>query len=141
MRTCGKCRRPLRHDEHLSACAIEGWGNGLVCEACRAQAQGLEPPAPRRYPAGAPVPRLAGSDADMPVCGLCRVALVEGQRCQPMRLRPEFVRPEDGVECGGYAACPACVERWRPRILHYLIGRGLLPPAASVRQVTGGLLT
>ena len=76
-RTCGKCKRVLRYDETLSSCFFEGWGNGQACEACRAEVTGLPTPEPIRYPPGCDMPLLPDRDSHIPICGLCRVALLE----------------------------------------------------------------
>ena len=155
-RTCGKCRRVVRYDENLTSQFIVGWGGGQVCEVCWAEECGLPAPEPVRYPVGQPVPRMPGSDADIPICGLCRVALTEDQaRGKPMRIRPEMLGPDDTVEPGGYSACPACHAEWKPRILHYLQRlcrtcndldcvlpdhTRAMPETATVRQVVGNWL-
>lgn len=167
-RTCGKCRRVLRYDESLSAFDVIGWGNGHVCEVCIANATGQPVPESMRYPPGCHLPKMPNGQTDIPICGLCRKALPEDQEAgKPLHVRREFFGTREEVaeyqsleagtddaeiradwracrgwpvEPGIYSACRECIAKWRPSMLAYLKGEGLLPEMATERQVAGGWL-
>lgn len=140
--TCNHCGRALRWDEEQRPIFLEGVGQVWCCPDCQARAQGLPAPAPRRYPAGSRIPRHPRrNDGDMPLCGLCRLALPYGQEQGVyLRLRTEFLGDDDPTP-GSYVACNECVARWRPRLLDYLKAEGLLPETATERNVAGGMLS
>ena len=159
MRICGLCRRAPRWDESLSAVQInpsaelpsweilvgafgveqcQGTIGMLACPDCRPKLTG-EPRQPsRRWPAGQPVPTKPNSDGDIPVCGVCRLALREDEQQTSLRLWPDDV-PAD-VEPGGYRACPACLDHYRPVIAARLRALGILSPDAPDSAVAGDML-
>lgn len=140
MRLCGACRKPLRWDESYSTSYLHlpEPGSYQCCPRCLAAAEGVEPPSPRRYPPGQ-VPRHPLRDDYLPICGLCREALFEGEKCERLRLFVEDLAGTE-VEPGGYEACPRCLDRWRPIVRRRLIDLGLLPEGFPLAQCRGGLL-
>lgn len=133
VRTCGACRLPLRWDETLRTCFLaEGQAEGgpgyyQACPRCCAAAEGAEPPPARAYPAGGPIPRHPYRDDYLPICGCCREALFENERCRPARVQPEDIDDGDPTESGLYQMCPRCLAKYAPRIAARLIGLGLFP--------------
>ena len=133
VRACGACRSPIRRDESLSTRLLAGpCGTGFYqcCPRCAASADGVEPPAPRKYPAGC-VPRDPFRNDLLPVCGLCREALLDGERCSPIRLVAEDLTDEPATEPGAYCCCPRCVSRWRPVVVARWRREGVIPEGAA----------
>jgi hypothetical protein len=122
-RKCGACGGALRWDESLSVCVIEGEGSYKACPRCVARSAGLPEPAPRVYPAGDDPPLHPYRDDYLPICGMCRTALFEGDRTRRIRLMDEDVEGTD-TEAGGYCACRACVEKWKPVVHARLVRDG-----------------
>lgn len=121
MNLCGKCGKTPRWDESLSHGFFEGTGGCFACEACHAELAGLPTPEPPTYPPGCRMPRKPGSDADLPVCGLCRVSLPYGMdKGTHLRIRPEMLEEGEEVQPGGYTVGPCCLAVWKPRIAKYL---------------------
>lgn len=150
---CGCCGRVVRWDESLSLTPVlaevmpEVYEQQQLhaCPDCVARAAGREPPEPRRYPRGQPVPRHPERNCDLPVCGLCRVALPWGQdRGEPMRLRADVLDADDlaaGILPGDcYVSCAACVAKYQGRILRELQAAGLAPETMRPTQVRRGWL-
>jgi len=120
---CNRCNRTLRWDEEQRLVMIDGVGNTYCCPNCQAEVRGEPVPVPNTYPPGTKIPKVGdgGFRHDMPICGLCRRALVYGQeRGTDMRIRPEMLEDGDTVEPGGYCVCDECLNQWRPRIVRYL---------------------
>ncbi len=161
--TCNHCGRALRWDEEQRPVLLEGIGQVWCCPDCMANAQGLDPPKPKRYPVGSPIPNHpllpAHERADMPICGLCRIALPWGQdKGTLLRIRDEEILDEE-VSPGAYRVCSDCLRYWRPRVLAYLQRlcrkcnvldceqkgndghQRMLPANATERQVVGGMLS
>lgn len=136
MRQCGRCRKVCRFDEDLAILQAAD-GTRAACPTCHAEARGEPPPEPRRYPVGQPVPSLGGSD--LPICGLCRLALRENERTQPMRIVASDVEGTDTAE-GCYAACSECVEKWRPLIATRLRREGIIREGTPDTAVQGDML-
>ena len=91
---CGLCEQVIRWDEVLRLTSVDAevaagvWERQQLhaCPRCVARLNGEEPPEPRRYPQGCRMPQRPKGSADLPVCGLCRVALPWGSdRGSPMR--------------------------------------------------------
>ena len=139
-RTCGACRLPVRWDEGLLACWLEagprGPGHYVACPRCRAE--GGEAPPPAKYPPGQ-VPRHPTRDCDLPICGLCREALFEGERTVAMRLVEEDVAAA-GIEPGVYCACPRCLSFWRPTIRERLAREGVIAEGVHAEDLSGSAL-
>lgn len=108
---CGRCKKQLRYDERLRTVQTAE-GTYPLCPYCVAEHEGgsYSPPT---YPPGSLIPRHPQSDADLPICGLCRRALPWGDKCYGMRLREEDVAGTD-VEPGAYPACSECRAKWKP---------------------------
>lgn len=140
-RECGACRKPIRWDESLSTAHLEGQGGEgyyQACPRCIAAASGEPVPAPRTYPPGQ-VPRHPLRDDLLPVCGLCREALFEGEEHSRFRITAEDTEGT-GVEPGAYAACPRCLLRWRPVIHARLIREEVLSPTVPHFALKGNAL-
>lgn len=133
-RKCGRCRQPLRWDESLGVCVVEGEGHYKACPRCVAESLGTQPPPPRVYPVEDDAPAHPYRDDYLPICGLCRTALFEGERTSRLRLQAEDVEGTD-TEAGGYCACPRCIQTWKPVVIARLLREGLVregTPAAAV---------
>lgn len=166
MRQCGLCQRTLRWDETLRTVQVcqdnvpgmqflvSLWGTveeatvgAQACETCAAQLNGQQPPSPRRYPAGKPIPLhpdpvRARRGEHLPLCGLCRLALPEDEEVgRPIRLPV-------GVDCepGLYQACHACRQRYEPAVRERLRQQGWFddaagrPPLAAIPRLAGDML-
>lgn len=119
MRKCGACKKPIRWDESLSTCLLVGpGGEGYyqACPRCISDHEGTAPPPAPVYPPGRVPPHPTRPDDYLPICGLCREALYEGERCSHVRVEAEDVEGA-GVEPGAYEMCPRCQSRWRPIVL------------------------
>ena len=140
-RKCGACKQPLRWDESLSVCFIEdghgGAGSYHACPRCVARAQGVGPPPPRTYPADDDPPKHPYRDDYLPICGMCRTALYEGERTKRIRLQAEDVAGTD-TEAGGYCACERCVEKWKPVVHARLVRDGRF--VGSIRSLGGSAM-
>lgn len=142
MRTCGACRLPLRWDETLRTCLMTAGGGAGVyqaCPRCCAAADGVDVPAPRKYPPGQ-VPRHPLRDDLLPICGCCREALFENERTVPARLFAEDLPQGDDTEPGLYLMCPRCLTRYRPAIARRLIGLGFVPEGTPPEAIGGNQL-
>ena len=126
---CPRCHTPLRWDETLANLHTPDCGIILACPTCHAAAEGVAY-AVRMYPAGQPVPRhpmMQG--ADLPICGLCRRALLIGEQTTSLRV-PVNHR---GVSTGVYDCCGECVEEWQPAVAERLrIETGVLYEPATL---------
>lgn len=143
MRTCGACKGRLRWDEGLSSQWMDGPGGpGLyvACPRCHAAALGQPLPAPAKYPPGE-VPRHPLRDDLLPICGLCRESLFEGERTSPMRIAEQDVSAGGHqVEPGVYCACPRCLDQWRPIIRDRLAREGVIAEGAHAESLRGSVL-
>lgn len=121
IRKCAFCDVTPRYDDHFTMVYYRG-ETGYACEACQARAEGRDAPVLRVYPRGVRVPRKPGSDGDLPVCGMCRLALREDER-EPtcVRLADEDVAGTMH-EAGVHPMCRECVARWKP-VLAARLGR------------------
>lgn len=135
MRVCGACRGPLRHDESLSTCWLSspagGPGYYQACPRCCAAEDGREVPPARTYPAD----QLPASGAPFPICGLCREALFDGERCKPARLETDDLAGAEGIEPGAYEMCPRCWARWEPVILARRVREGTAAEGARFKRL------
>ena len=132
---CNLCTRTLRWDERLAQATfsvevspgVSEIQNAWGCPDCIAKVHGLEAPAPNRYPPGCRMPRHPGqansaTPGDLPICGLCRVALPWGQqRGDHVRLPAEVLDESDlaaGITPGdAYELCGECLARYKPRVV------------------------
>ena len=141
MRTCGACRGALRWDESLVTVALlhapAGPGNYKACPRCVAAAEGEPPPPPATYPAGERIPRHPYRDDYLPICGMCREALFEGECCARIRLQVEDVVDTPTVEAGAYWACSRCISRWKPVVHARLIRDGRIPAHLGIKALGG----
>lgn len=161
MQTCGVCRRALRADENLrlvqtdaesaepavSAFMVSCWGDipggtitAMACPRCRATFDGADPPEPKTYPRGRPVPCKPGSDGDIDICGVCRRAMFLDDRSRGMRLQPEDVADCLELDPGLYPACRECIARFRPRICERLKATGVVGPYTEPETLGGDML-
>ena len=145
MRRCGACKQPLRWDESLGVCFLEegagGAGNYHACPRCMAKAAGTEPPSPRVYPIDDDPPRHPYRDDYLPICGMCRTALYEGERCRRLRLQDEDVIGSPMTEAGAYWACVRCVEKWKPVVPARLVREGRFPEHLPIAALGGSALS
>ncbi len=137
MRTCGACRLPLRWDETLQTQWIadeDGSGSGHfyhACPRCCAKAEGTVVPPPRTYPPGRVPPHPTRDDL-LPICGLCREAMFEGERTHNIR-----VTADDALLIGreivpaAYAACPRCWDTWAPAVMARWTLEGVIHPGQT----------
>ncbi len=112
MRLCGVCKKPPRHDDSLTHLQVnsldaangpgqaflvsalgvsEGTTAALACRECAGAANG-EPWSDPIYPPGCkmpPDPNSKDPSSLLPICGLCRRALREGDTPRSMRLERE----------------------------------------------------
>lgn len=132
---CGKCKRYTRQDENLATISIPGWGSGMVCLPCVAEAT-HEDYHPRVWSIDEQdtLPIKPNSDGVIDICGVCRTALFWRETNTPMRLAPEDVQGASIVP-GCYASCPRCIGHFRPLILLRLQSVGELPSAMTERQM------
>lgn len=124
---CHQCQRWIRWDEALWPAAV-GAGTLYLCPRCYAENVEQEPPPIKSYPRNTRVPQhpLRDCGAHMPICGLCRQALLWGQeRGEYIRLYPELIDAETrerypDVKSISYPMCNECVVEWRPKVVAYL---------------------
>lgn len=134
MRTCPCCDGPIRYDEALSSLETPD-GVTPACPACHARQQGHEPPPAQTYPVGSRIPRHPQGDGDLPICGLCRRALYEGDRAVPIRLAEEEI-DEPGV----YRVCRECFAEYQPMICARLKRTGRVGEHVPDRAIRGNML-
>src|SRR5262245_57133233 len=105
-----------------------------ACPACCCRSFGYPPPEVRTYPWGPDHPPPAPG---VEVCGLCRLALWQGERGQAIRLEAEDTTEH---EPGAYLACSECIARHRPAVHARLVRLGILNPAVPVETLGGKML-
>lgn len=130
-RRCGACRQPIRHDESLSTCYLEGHGGTgyyAACPRCCARAEGVDPPPPRKYPADQiDDPR----GVPFAICGLCREAMFAGEYHHQIRLHADDIAALEGhpeVQPGLYAVCPRCWSAWSPVVMARWVREEVIAP-------------
>lgn len=196
MRRCAWCNGRVRWDDpmpnavqvnaetalpHQTEFIVGLWGEvkqgtmqGGACRQCYARLTGQPEPPPIRYgPDNCPPDGVVGLQADgrcdadtHPVCGICRLALYEGDGLLPIRLYPhDLDLPADdckhletllaaGDKAGARAvcemhgvpmpgvpqACPECHAIYRPRVLRRLQAQGLAPANMTPNRMGRSLL-
>ena len=193
IRRCAWCKGRVRWDDrlrndiqinaadaapHQIQFIIELWGTmpegtvqGGCCRKCHAKLLGEPEPLPIRYGPDNPQPDgIVGDDkncsAAFPVCGICRLALYEGDGTTPIRLYPEDLDLPDGVWqnvqtllaagkkpeahtiCKAYdvpipgapQGCPECLAKYKPRVLARLHAAGQFLEVTDPRRMGRGLL-
>jgi len=143
MRVCPGCGCGARQDEQYKLTSLPEVGNCLACPACVARVYGLEPPLPRTYPVGERLPRGVVGDGDLPICGLCRLALYEDDSPQGLRLASEDVSDTlwaAYLEATAEArqAHAAVVKRSR-EVFDYKTSQPLIDRASAVTQARADL--
>ncbi len=137
-RHCGKCDRTLRYDERDEFVQEQTPDRGTwgyqACPNCVAVMNGWPAPPPRIYPVGTRVPHHPQHPGqDLPICGLCRLALHEDEAEDPETIRLyaadvadvpwlSFVRDGQAFGC-----CRECLTLLKPRVLARLKAQGIVP--------------
>ena len=131
MNQCILCHQPPAQDDPCATVYASGVGTVQCCSPCACCEQGCDPPLAKTYPVGQPVPLRGGSDGPIDVCGLCRLALRVGEAPTPLRVAVVDLAGTE-IAPGCYAACPRCVERFRPLIHARLVQQDYpVPPLAA----------
>lgn len=129
---CPMCKKPLYADEHftlhqqIDATPTRVAGTYSFCPRCLAAHEGRDVPVRQSYPVGTQPPQ------GVEVCGVCRLALPDGDRPRVLRLASEDLEGTSVEEPGAYAACTECVERFKPVLLERFQQTGLLSPQLAV---------
>ncbi len=135
VRYCGACHLPPRTDDRLQLVQWTEEEGGptmtaYVCRDCEYRLRGQEAPPPERYPAGGWTPKREDGVTHVLICGVCRLALRDGDQGQAIRLHPDDIGSL-GIKPGCYSACRECVDYFRPHIHWRLTGHpeqaGLAP--------------
>lgn len=132
-RICGACKKPIRADESLATAYCDGAGGPgyyQACPRCCAASEGVDPPAPRKYPASE-VHDVRG--LPFSICGLCREAMFHGEAYSTVRITNEDVG-EGATAPGVYRMCPRCAGHWRPIVVSRWLREGIIRSADAAPE-------